>query len=73
MSGPREDLKLALPLAVKPRKACQLLDCGNTRLYELLAQDELVSFKDGNSRKILVSSILDYIDRRLAAAKPPIG
>jgi excisionase family DNA binding protein len=69
MSIPNPDRESGLPLAVKPKKACQLLDCGNTRLYELLAQGELVSFKDGNSRKILVTSIRDYIDRRVAAAK----
>jgi hypothetical protein len=47
-----------------------LLDCGNTRLYELLAQGELVSFKDGKSRKIIVGSIRDYIARRIAENQP---
>lgn len=43
-----------------------LLDCGNTRLYELLAAGELQGFKDGTSRKITTESIRAYIARRLA-------
>jgi excisionase family DNA binding protein len=54
------------PLLVKPKRACQILNCGNTRLYELLAAGELQSFKDGRSRQIVVQSIHSYIARRLA-------
>lgn len=58
------------PLVVSPRRARQLLDIGNTRLYELLAAEELQSFKDGpKSRKITVASIKAYIARRLAASQ----
>lgn len=56
---------LETPLVVKPRRARQMLDCGNTRLYELLAAGKLQSFKDGKSRKIVVQSIIDYIARRI--------
>ncbi len=55
-------------IGVKPKKACQMLDCGTTRLYELLAANELVSYKDGRSRKILVSSITAYVKRKLDIA-----
>jgi hypothetical protein len=49
-----------------------MLACSNTRGYELLAAGEIASFKDGRSRKVLVSSIRDYIEQRLAAsAKSP--
>jgi excisionase family DNA binding protein len=57
------------PLVVKPRGACELLDCGVTRIYELIADGELESFLDGRSRKITVKSIERYIERRLAASK----
>jgi hypothetical protein len=58
------------PLVVKPRRACQLLACGNTRLYELLAAGELQSFKDGKkSRKIVVRSIVEYINRRIVESE----
>jgi excisionase family DNA binding protein len=53
------------PLVVSPRRARRMLDCGNTRLYELIAARELESFKDGRSRKITVTSIKAYIARRL--------
>jgi hypothetical protein len=52
-------------LLVKPRAACRLLACGNTRLYELLAAGELDSFLDGRSRKITIESIRRYVARRL--------
>jgi excisionase family DNA binding protein len=54
-----------LLLVVSPRRARRMLDCGNTRLYELIAARELESFKDGRSRKITVTSIKAYIARRL--------
>ena len=51
-------------LVVKPKIACHMLGCGNTRLYELLAAHELQSFLDGRSRKITVESIRNYVARR---------
>ena len=56
------------PLVVKPRVAWRLLNCSNTRGYELLNAGELESFKDGKSRKIIVLSIHAYIARRLSAS-----
>ena len=56
------------PFLVKPRAAWQLLGCGNTHGYRLLATGELESFLDGRSRKITVESIRAYIARRLALA-----
>ena len=54
-------------LVVSPRRARHMLDCGNTRLYELLKNQELESYLDGRSRKITVESIHRYIEQRLAA------
>ena len=45
------------PLVVSPRRARLMLDCSNTRLYELIAARELDTYKDGKSRKITVASI----------------
>ena len=56
------------PLVVKPKVAWKMLDCGNTRGYELLAAGELESYKEGRSRKITVASIKALIARRLAGA-----
>lgn len=52
-------------LVVSPRRAAQMLDCGRTRLYELIANRELTSFLDGRSRKITVASIHEYVQCRV--------
>jgi hypothetical protein len=57
------------PLVVKPKIAWIMLQCSNTRGYELLAAGELESFLDGRSRKITVESIRRYIARRLTPAE----
>jgi hypothetical protein len=57
------------PLVVSPRRARLMLDCGNTRLYELIAARELDSFKAGKSRKIVVTSIKAYIARQIEASR----
>jgi hypothetical protein len=56
-------------LVVSPRRARHMLDCGNTRLYELLKNKELESYVDGRSRKIIVASIHRYIAQRLKEAE----
>jgi hypothetical protein len=56
-------------LVVSPRRARHMLDCGNTRLYELIKNQVLESYVDGRSRKITVVSIHRYIAHRLAAAR----
>jgi hypothetical protein len=61
------------PLVVKPKVAWMMIQCSNTRGYELLAAGELDSFLDGRSRKITVESIHRYIARRLEPAKKPIA
>jgi hypothetical protein len=65
MSIPSNDERLV----VSPRRARRMLDCGNTRLYELLKNKELESYVDGRSRKIIVASIHRYIAQRLKEAE----
>ncbi|MBO4224724.1 helix-turn-helix domain-containing protein [Bradyrhizobium neotropicale] len=43
------------------------LKIGRAKTYELLNNGQLKSYVEGTSRKILWSSIHDYIERRLAA------
>lgn len=57
------------PLVVSPARAKAMLDCGTTRLYELIAAGELESFRDGKSRKITVSSIRARVARKLAESR----
>ena len=55
------------PRAVSPRQACLLLGIGNTRLYQLIGNRELVAYKDGRARRITLASIRDRV-ARLAGA-----
>ncbi|HEX2652242.1 MAG TPA: excisionase family DNA-binding protein [Xanthobacteraceae bacterium] len=54
-------------IAITPRRACELLAIGNTRLYQLIGEGELRSYLDGRARRILVAPIHEYVARRLAA------
>jgi excisionase family DNA binding protein len=57
------------PLAVSPRQACMLLGIGNTRLYQLIANGELVSYQEGRARRITMQSIR----ARVASLAAPAG
>jgi excisionase family DNA binding protein len=57
---------LSEPLLVKPRTAEKLLNVSHAKLYELLNEHQIESFKCGKSRKITVSSIKAFIERRVA-------
>jgi hypothetical protein len=57
------------PIAVAPEAARQMLNCSMSGLYALLRASELQSFKIGRTRKILVSSIYAYLERRIAASR----
>lgn len=56
------------PIAVPPRVAGEMLGYGKTKIFRLLKEGQLRSFTDGSrrSRRILVSSIRDFVERRLA-------
>ena len=55
------------PLAVSPRQACLLLGIGNTRLYQLIGNGDLVAYKEGRSRRITMASIRDRVTRLAGA------
>jgi excisionase family DNA binding protein len=65
------------PLAVSPRQACLLLGIGNTRLYELIRDRELVTYHEGRARRITMASIHARVARlisgRYDADKSPAG
>jgi hypothetical protein len=56
------------PLVVGPNRAMVILDCGRTRLYELIEAGEIDTYLDGASRKITVHSLCAYVQRKLEAA-----
>jgi hypothetical protein len=57
------------PIAVPPKVAWQMLGIGETTLFKLLKNGELESFLEGSARRILVSSIHDYVRRRVEESK----
>jgi excisionase family DNA binding protein len=54
------------PLAYKVEKAADLLDVGETTVWELIARGEIESIKVGASRRITRAGLEAYV-RRLAA------
>jgi hypothetical protein len=63
-SGQSDDFALV----TSPNKAMRMLDCGRTRLYDLLAAGELESYLDGRMRKITIESIKAHVQRKLKEA-----
>lgn len=53
------------PLAVPPKVGRHMLQVGQTKLYELLASNELDSFTVGRARRITTASIEAYVARQL--------
>jgi hypothetical protein len=68
MRSDDEDVK---PLVVPPKVARKMVWCGHQKFYDLINSGEIESYidADGRSRKVLVSSIEDYIRRQVDAAK----
>jgi excisionase family DNA binding protein len=56
------------PIVVKPKKATRYGIGGLTKIYELIANGQLESYRDGRSRLITVASIEAYVTRKLAEA-----
>lgn len=54
-------------LGVSPREAAEILGCGRTRIYKLLQLGELISYREGAARRVLTSSIHDYVQRQIEA------
>jgi excisionase family DNA binding protein len=66
-SGSCDRDRLIEPLAVSPRQACLLLGIGNTRLYELIRDRELVTYHEGRARRITMQSIHARMARLITA------
>jgi excisionase family DNA binding protein len=56
------------PLAVSPRQACLLLGVGNTRLYQLIGNGELDTYREGRARRITTESIKRRVAHLLAVS-----
>jgi excisionase family DNA binding protein len=45
---------------VTPAEAAAILNLGATKLYELLVEGKIRSYKDGRSRRVFLVSLLQY-------------
>lgn len=54
-------------LAVAPAEAARMLGLGKTKLYELMADNELLSIKIGTRRLIRVRDIESFLSRHISA------
>ena len=55
-----DDPALASSRVLTAVEAKQLLRIGTTKLYELLADGSIKSYRDGSSRRIYLYSVLQY-------------
>jgi excisionase family DNA binding protein len=56
------------PLAVAPKMAMQLMQCGPTHLYDLIKRGELEVYKEGRHTRITMRSIHARMERLLQKA-----
>jgi excisionase family DNA binding protein len=61
------------PLAVSPSQACLLLGIGNTRLYQLIGNGEIETYREGRARRITMQSIRHRVARLVADASSDGG
>jgi excisionase family DNA binding protein len=52
------------PLLVSVRNAARILAVGRTTVYELIGAGELEAIQIGRSRRVPVSSLEDFVQRR---------
>lgn len=57
-SANRDDPIVAIePLAVRPRTAAKMLDCGQTKIYELIKLGKLETIRLDSDQRITIASI----------------
>ncbi len=60
---------MAEPLLYKPEAAAGVLGIGRSKLFELIAADQIETVQIGRSRRIPAQALEDYVDR-LRNARP---
>ena len=61
------------PLLHTPEAAAERLQCGRTKIYELMASGELESVTIGRLRRIPDAELVAYVERLRAAERSPAG
>lgn len=54
------------PRLLSPESVAELLGCGRSYVFQLLARGDIASVKVGKLRRIPEAAVQDYIDRLLA-------
>jgi excisionase family DNA binding protein len=52
------------PLLLKPAQVCELVNLGRSKVYELLASQQIPSISVGRSRRVLREDLLAWIERQ---------
>lgn len=55
--------KPVAPLLLRPTEAATALGIGRSKLYELLASGQIESIKLGRARRVLQTSVEEYVSR----------
>lgn len=50
-------------LLLTPEEAAEVLSIGRTKVYALIAEGELVSVRIGNSRRVPLDAVNEFIER----------
>jgi hypothetical protein len=70
MSNPDPEIE-----ALKGKLACSIdaamvaIDVRRTRLYELIGEGKLETYMEGGRRKVVVASLVDYVEKQRNAAR----
>jgi excisionase family DNA binding protein len=56
-------------LGVSPKTACEMIGCGITTLYALLADKRLESYRIGRARRITTASIRALVTHEIERSK----
>ena len=56
-------------LLLDVREVCEVLGCGKTYVYELIARDELLTVKLGRRTKVPAASLAEFVYRKIESAR----
>ena len=68
MASPRLNTNGPAPLTVRVVVAAEMLGIGRTKIYEMIAADEIEIIKLGSATLIVVASLEAFIERQRASA-----
>jgi excisionase family DNA binding protein len=59
-------------LLLTPAEAAEVLSIGRTKVYELMADGDLVSVRIGNSRRVPLDAVNEFVARLEEQARPAL-